>query len=612
MRTYVSIAGDRWATEEELRAIGAKHTFGHTEEDTVGGGPLLCWTGKDAVVLPIKHTAILGGTGAGKTQSVLLPALLSSIDQGESCIVNDPKGGELYRYSAEYAREQGYKVIVLNFSSPDQSARWNCFSLVNDCWKRGDRFLSDQYLADVSQMIYERHIRDAKDPFWGEAASQYFCGLAQVARKAGYPLTLETILKLHTDGEKRSGIKTVLDKWLELFDADNLIRQNISATIDAPKDTRLSIDAVFHAPLNNYCQPGLHKMMSSSSFDYSELYTEKCIVYLVTPPVRSNFDALVSLFIKQAISVLTEGEPLPRPVTFFLEEFASFPRITDFDLAISMARSYNIRFFICAQNSEQLRARYGDNSDIIINNCGCIYALRNKDRKFYEQYIQPLCGAKILPHSERSYPLISFSDIQHFRCGQALILVDGLYPFVTQLPQVGGLGIHLRESSLNSVPRSVDDAPIKTFDFENDVKEESRRRTSQLMKRVQEDAERLKQEEIIEQERFGARKNAATEGTSATQITSGFDPESIDYDAFQEALIFFGLDEDESDDSKIKESCERARELPGRIGKMSFYEWLNQGGQDALNRAKTSKEAKIVSEQPSSIETNANGESPSA
>lgn len=560
MRTYVSIAGDRWATAEEMQEAGAKHTFGHTEDGFLGGGPILCWSGTDAVVLPVKHTAILGGTGAGKTQSVLLPALLASIDQGASCIVNDPKGGELYRYSAEYARERGYKVIVLNFSSPDRSARWNCFSLVDDCWKRGDRFLSDQYLADVAQMIYERHIRDAKDPFWGEAASQYFCGLAQVARKAGYPLTLETVLKLHTEGEKKSGLKTVLDKWLELFDTDNLIRQSISATIDAPKDTRLSIDAVFHAPLNNYCQPGLHKMMSSSSLNYAELYTEKCIIYLVTPPIRSNFDALVSLFIKQAISVLTEGEPLPRPVTFFLEEFASFPRITDFDLAISMARSYNIRFFICAQNSEQLRARYGDSSDTIINNCGCIYALRNKDRKFYEQYIQPLCGTKILPHSERSYPLISFSDIQHFRCGQALILVDGLYPFVTQLPQASELGLHLVESSLNSVLCLIDDKPVKTFDLENDVKEESRRRTLETIIATQYERECQDMEAIIEDNKRFAEETIKAHESSHIEASSVADEINLkdfagDEDAVQEALIFFGLDEEDVEDGEDEENA---------------------------------------------------------
>ena len=549
MKSYASVAGDRWANIGELKAAGARHTFGVSEKG-MPGGPMLHWSGSEAYLLPVRHTAILGGTGAGKTQSVLLPALLASIDQGESCIVNDPKGGELYRYTAEYAKARGYKVIVLNFSAPEKSARWNCFSVVEDSWKRGDQFLSDQYLSDIAQVIYERHIHDAKDPFWGQAASQYFTGLAQIARQVGSPITFESIMKLHLEGKKKIGIEAIIKRWLECFDRDNKIRANLSVDVDAPNDTRLSIEAVFSAPMNEYCQSGLSAMTARNSFDYAEFGTERCIVYLVTPPIRSTFDPLVSLFVKQAISVLTEGEPLRRPVTFFLEEFSSLPKIVDLDLAISMARSYNIRFILCAQNSEQLRARYGDSTDTIINNCGCLYVMRSKDRKFYEQYIQPLCGTKILPHSERSYPLVSFSDIQHFRCGQVLILLDGVYPCVTQFPQIGELGVPLKESHLCDIPKQPDAAPPAYYSMEQAVKEEHRRRTEEAMREAE--SERIQREwEMSKSNPFRAgqvHEKAEKVPPEERDVIADDDDESdfeFDEDAIMEALIDLGLDGDE-------------------------------------------------------------------
>lgn len=252
--------------------------------------------------------------------------------------------------------------------------------------------------------------------------------------------------------------------------------------------------------------------------------------------------------------MLTEGEPLRRPVTFFLEEFSSLPKIVDLDLAISMARSYNIRFILCAQNSEQLRARYGDSTDTIINNCGCLYVMRSKDRKFYEQYIQPLCGTKILPHSERSYPLVSFSDIQHFRCGQVLILLDGIYPCVTQLPQIGELGVPLKEAYLCDIPKQADEAPPAYYSMELAVKKEHRRRTEEAMREAE--FERIQREwEMSKSNLFRAgREQEEVEKTPFEEknVASDDDESNFGFDdgAFMDALIDLGLDEDEGGDEE--------------------------------------------------------------
>lgn len=86
-----------------------------------------------AYLLPKSHVVIFGGTGSGKTDTILIPnILLNSLTKDKpSGLVFDPKG-EIYQKVAPFLLAQGYKVININLSQTANSDRWSPFQYAID------------------------------------------------------------------------------------------------------------------------------------------------------------------------------------------------------------------------------------------------------------------------------------------------------------------------------------------------------------------------------------------------------------------------------------------------------------------------------------------------
>lgn len=82
------------------------------------------------------HNLIIGMTGSGKTQSYILPSILSIGNSDGSLVINDPKG-ELYSLTSEYLKSQGYKVYAFDYFEPGAGTCFNQMSLVNNEYDKG-------------------------------------------------------------------------------------------------------------------------------------------------------------------------------------------------------------------------------------------------------------------------------------------------------------------------------------------------------------------------------------------------------------------------------------------------------------------------------------------
>ena len=82
------------------------------------------------------HNLIVGTTGSGKTQSIILPSILSIGNTDASMVINDPKG-ELYSLTSEYLKQLGYKVFTLNYFMPIAGTCFNQLFMVCDEYDKG-------------------------------------------------------------------------------------------------------------------------------------------------------------------------------------------------------------------------------------------------------------------------------------------------------------------------------------------------------------------------------------------------------------------------------------------------------------------------------------------
>ena len=88
----------RWATQEEKAQITMPVNLG---TDLNESGTPIMYDDKNLYLLKRNfHTLVIGSTGSGKTQSIVLPQIKLSMKAGESLVVSDPKG-ELYKNTAD-------------------------------------------------------------------------------------------------------------------------------------------------------------------------------------------------------------------------------------------------------------------------------------------------------------------------------------------------------------------------------------------------------------------------------------------------------------------------------------------------------------------------------
>lgn len=149
-----------------------------------------------------RHTLIIGGSGCGKSFSYFRPEIVNVIKRGESFVVSDTKG-ELYTTTAQFARDNGYDVKVLNFKDYLHSDCWNCFEQITN--HDTERFDSAQ--CDMFVDTFFTNTNDSKtakgDPFFiGNAKFLFKASIGYIAysREKVVIDNLQALFKKVSDG----------------------------------------------------------------------------------------------------------------------------------------------------------------------------------------------------------------------------------------------------------------------------------------------------------------------------------------------------------------------------------------------------------------------------
>ena len=98
-------------------------------------------------------------------------------------------------------------------------------------------------------------------------------------------------------------------------------------------------------------------------------------IFATTSDTNGTFSFLLALLVWQATNLLCEralrvhGGSLPTPVHLVLDEFANIGRLPDFERTIAVVRSRNIGVSVILQSLSQLKARYGESAQTIVDCC---------------------------------------------------------------------------------------------------------------------------------------------------------------------------------------------------------------------------------------------------
>ena len=434
----------KWANEKDIKNEENVVKVNPLSETLDAAGIPLINNGKEIWVDNGEyHNLVIGSTGSGKTQTIVKPMVNLLAKKGESMIITDPKG-EIYKYSASYLKERGYRIIVLNFREPQRGNSWNPLTLPYKYYTGGNQDKAIELLNDVALNILYDPSNKSESDFWEKSAADYFSGLAlglfEDAKER--EVNLNSINYMSAVGEERYATSNYIKEYFGLKGEKSTPYIFATSTINAPNDTKGGLLATFRQKIRNFSTgEALSEMLSYSDFDMRKIGEGKTAIFMIIHDEKKTYHSLMTIFIKQCYETLIDvaqenGGKLPIRTNFILDEFANMPPLKDVDAMVSAARSRDIRFTFIIQNFAQLNDVYGDNvAEIIKGNCGNLVYLISTEMKALEE-ISKMCGeVKVTDDKDKNAtrPLITVTDLQKMKLFEAIIKRLRTDPFRTKL-----------------------------------------------------------------------------------------------------------------------------------------------------------------------------------
>lgn len=397
----------RWASPREARAFADRGDPRNNIILTQHVSLAMSRADHDPRLERNRNVLVIGGSGSGKTRSYVIPNVLQ---MNASLLVTDPKG-TLEAELGPALRSAGYEVARIDTVDFGRSARYNPLAYVR----------TQQDVLEVVDCIIANTTREgpsSADPFWENAERLLYSALVAYlvwhCPEADRNLPgLMTLLSLASASEGDEGYRSPLDV---LFDELETGKRCVVG--DCPRDggarsfsggsrvtwvrvaeplapeedfalgryrafrvaagrTLKSIIISCNARLAPLGGEEIRRVLSGDDLgiDLMGEPGRRVAVFATTSDTNGTFSFLLALLVWQATNLLCEralrvhGGSLPTPVHLVLDEFANIGRLPDFERTIAVVRSRNIGVSVILQSLSQLKARYGESAQTIVDCC---------------------------------------------------------------------------------------------------------------------------------------------------------------------------------------------------------------------------------------------------
>lgn len=353
------------------------------------------------------NTLILGGSGSGKTRGYVMPNILQA---HSSYIVTDPKGEILEKAGYFLSEIKGYKIRVLNLDDKTISDGYNPFIYIHP-EREG---YEERVLSLIETIIINTDGGEKKggsDPFWDKAerlflqAIFFFVCDGFVPRQRNMNTVIELIAMLQISEEEENN-DSDLDYFAMIFErehgSDHIgVQQWKEFREKASGKTAKSIVISAVARLAPFRTKAVRKIFSYDSMHLELVGEEKTAIFVVVPPTDTTFNFIAGMLFTQLFQELQycatqvhkhDGQRLPVPCRFILDEFANTCTIPNFVKILAYARSFGIGITPILQSLEQIKNMYKDEWGVIVDNCNELLYLGSITHMDTLEYMSKLLG----------------------------------------------------------------------------------------------------------------------------------------------------------------------------------------------------------------------------
>ena len=407
----------RWASKDEI----INRTTKITKESDIEKSGITFMYDDDSIYInnTEAHNLVIGGTGSGKTQTTIMPQIYLSIKASESFIVNDHTG-ELYEEFSGMAKENGYKVQVINFHDMSKGNNYNPLYIPYSLYQKGNTDMAIELIENVGYNLISDFEETNADPFWENSAINLFTGLTLYLFEKAKPdeININSVVNLLNNSE-------VVKNEVSL-NKTSIAYTYLSSIIDAPKDTKGSIISVFKQKLSIMARESISKLLCNNNIDLENVKNEKTAIFVISDGKFSSI--IMPMIINQVYNIVKINPNNNRRINIILDEFGTIKPIKNFLDILTYSRSLGIRLTLVVQSIMHIMSVYGPkNEEFIRMSIGnTIFLLANDPHTL--EVISRDCGRK-----DEKNLLINVEELKVLNNFEAIILTSRMYPIKTKL-----------------------------------------------------------------------------------------------------------------------------------------------------------------------------------
>ena len=403
----------RWSTIGEIKKNFREEDISHIKES---GFPIYFSKDNRKVWFDNQtpHWIILGSTGSGKSVTSVIPycSFIATAEKKKSVFITDPKG-EILSTTSKMFKDNGYKVLTLDFRNPEFSNHINLLDPAINEYELYDKNLKlskkekdenkcmeyknqsiihfaqcNQLVNDLSTMIMNDET--AREKFWNNSSCDLLYGIiflfleeyaeGKIKREQ---ITLTSVKKFQNSSMTESNNKK-LKKYMEQKTYDCKSKDKLLPLLNTSDTTYRSITSTFNERMSLYDDVNVENITSNSDFKFEDLGKNKTVLYCCIPDESKIYYSLVSIIVSLMYKTLVmlcneqENKRLPVDLVFLLDEFGNTPPLNDITSMVSVGRSRGLFYNYYLQSIQQLDNLYGKEvSQIIQDNCGLAYLKTN-------------------------------------------------------------------------------------------------------------------------------------------------------------------------------------------------------------------------------------------
>lgn len=376
----------RWGTAEDIKPFIDEDPYNNiilSKTEMLTMNPKM----KDFRLNRNKHVMVIGGSGSGKTYTVVKPNLFQC---HSSYVVSDPKGTLLPETGKLFER-MGYNIYVLDTIDMAHSMHYNPFAYIR----------RPQDIVTLATALYTSlkppNSGTPPDPFFDQAAMLWLqCMIGYLWYEAPpEEQTIPVLLQFLEADEVREDepeYQNAVDLIFSELEKEKgprhfAVKQRKKYKLAAGKTAKsilISVGSYF----SRFDIPEVAEIFSTDDL-HLDTYGDKgqkSILYLISSDTDSSFNFILTILFTQIFNVLCYkadkemGGKLDTPVQFIIDEFANIPQIPDFKILISTVRSRLISIIMMLQTQSQLKDNYKEAAETISGNCDTTIFLGGQEK----------------------------------------------------------------------------------------------------------------------------------------------------------------------------------------------------------------------------------------